>query len=323
MNANLTILIPTYNRVENLCENIQKILKNTKELKIIILDNNSDRCKKKWVEVEELIDKHKYKAKIIKNKANIGMNANVLRCIELCETKYIMILGDDDYVADDFEEIFNKYLNTDFDWLNFYSDDQFQPDRFNTSMHDNIEEFLNSFESINELVFVSVNIFKTNVIMSGLEEAYESFDLMAPHLIAMLHGSIKKTSQFVGIRANEKILMSVSNNSDSDNGWSLYKAHVGIRKIPYYRFQSSIQKILERLVNGSFKKWLTYKSLGYAIASLSGEIGVRNAMYLTKDILIYSIRNKSKYSVGMMVVYMASIIGGRKFVKLARTLKRK
>lgn len=35
--------------------------------------------------------------RVVRKRANIGANANVLRCFELCETEWIWILGDDDH----------------------------------------------------------------------------------------------------------------------------------------------------------------------------------------------------------------------------------
>lgn len=85
----LTIAIPTFNRNEILEKHIQFLLPQiSEECTLLIIDNCS------MVSVENTIGYllSKYPLlnyKIIRNKVNIGGNANILRCVELCETEWL------------------------------------------------------------------------------------------------------------------------------------------------------------------------------------------------------------------------------------------
>ena len=110
----VTIAIPTYNRAGFLKTAIESCLKQTyKNTEILVLDGGSiDNTKQV---VESFRDK---RIVYYKNEKNIGMMRSWNKCIELSKGKYIIILGDDDQLHDDFLsktiEIYQKYPNIGF-----------------------------------------------------------------------------------------------------------------------------------------------------------------------------------------------------------------
>jgi glycosyltransferase involved in cell wall biosynthesis len=100
----LTIGIPTYNRpdkIEAIFINLSK-MKNINSVDILVIDNCSD------IPVSEIYKKSNFDLKnirIMRNKFNIGGNANIMRCIEFAETEWIWILGDDDTPLENSTEI--------------------------------------------------------------------------------------------------------------------------------------------------------------------------------------------------------------------------
>ena len=92
----LTISIPTYNRAKFLHKNLLYLESQYKSnFNILIQDNASTDNTKQVVESFKLLGLPiDYK----RNKRNLGWAKNFELCYKNCKTKYIMILGDDDYI---------------------------------------------------------------------------------------------------------------------------------------------------------------------------------------------------------------------------------
>ncbi|SJZ57849.1 Glycosyl transferase family 2 [Cetobacterium ceti] len=100
----LTIIIPTYERIEFFEEAYLSVLNQTIVPKIMVIDNGS-----KHNEFNHIITKYSYNdVKYIKNKENIGMFANWNKGIKLSTTEFFMILGDDDKLENTYVERFLK-----------------------------------------------------------------------------------------------------------------------------------------------------------------------------------------------------------------------
>lgn len=95
----LTIAIPVYERTTYFLEAVNSILNQTVKCDIIVVDNASthsffkDKCSELNV-------------KYYRNDSNIGMFGNWNRCVELSTSEYVMILGDDDVLEDNYVEQF-------------------------------------------------------------------------------------------------------------------------------------------------------------------------------------------------------------------------
>ena len=96
MNKLLTIAIPTYNRRDYLKKCLDHICPQlTDDVVLIVRDNCSNNYDffsfiKPYVE--------KYGVLPLQNKVNIGGDANIARIYEECETKWLWVIGDDDYI---------------------------------------------------------------------------------------------------------------------------------------------------------------------------------------------------------------------------------
>jgi glycosyltransferase involved in cell wall biosynthesis len=275
----LTIAIPTFNRNAVLYRNLGRLLPQIEKwVDLIIIDNCSDVpvC-----ETIELLckDYPDVEIKLYRNSANIGGNANVLRCIEFCESEYIWIIGDDDFPSVNALKIIKKYIEKGKHiWLNFYSDDpNHQPVRKKCNVSESLSDFLVNIESISELVFVSNNIFRTTVIKNGLETAHMNQSMMAPHLISMLAGIEKINPVGIYITTGQQLFDSISNNEDLETSWPLYRAFLGIMSM--YRLdlsKNTMQSVL-RLIAGSRLKWLNNRFLYAAFSRLADQKGWKNS----------------------------------------------
>ena len=92
----LSICIPTYNRAHYLKETLQAFLNQIKDkdnIEIVISDNAS--CDGTYNLVKEFREKFKI-IKYYRNERNLGLDLNVLRCVEKAKGEYCWLFSDDD-----------------------------------------------------------------------------------------------------------------------------------------------------------------------------------------------------------------------------------
>lgn len=92
----ITVAIPSYNKEKEIRRCIESALKNSSEIdKIILVDNcSSDKTFATAQEYEPDITCYQ-------NATNVGMAGNFNRCIELCDTDWLLILHADDELLED------------------------------------------------------------------------------------------------------------------------------------------------------------------------------------------------------------------------------
>lgn len=94
----LTIGIITYNRSNYLKECLDHVCHQlTKEVELVVRDNCSNNY-----DFNDFIKPYEKRFGVIayRNDVNIGADANCARVFETCKTKWLLVLGDDDYFAD-------------------------------------------------------------------------------------------------------------------------------------------------------------------------------------------------------------------------------
>lgn len=97
MNPILTIAIPTYNRPRQIKTQVEILVPQLcDEVRLLVLDNYSE------TPVTSLFDDGTLsRFDIVRNQFNIGPDANIAKCVDLCTTEWLLILGDDDPMTDD------------------------------------------------------------------------------------------------------------------------------------------------------------------------------------------------------------------------------
>lgn len=195
----LTIAIPTYNRLEQLKNTLQKLLPQlTKQCVLKILDNYSTVVIEE--EISELLSQYPFVNYIVyRNKINIGGEANVVRCFEYCDTKWLWILSDDDFVADNAVatiledvEVYNDFSNIVY----------FTPNSTNTRPTSSMvctgrKEFLNAIDVFTDSIFLSANIYNLNKFTERtIPIAYLHTYSYCPHWVA-LFSSLKQDCKTV------------------------------------------------------------------------------------------------------------------------------
>jgi glycosyltransferase involved in cell wall biosynthesis len=124
MDQILTISIPTYNRSEQIQTQVRLLLPQlNKRVLLVVYDN----CSKKLVK-ELFTENELSQFTIVRNRMNVGGDANIARCFEYCTTPWLWTLSDDDYVKSDAVGIVLTEITQNLEsvFINFYCDHYFK-----------------------------------------------------------------------------------------------------------------------------------------------------------------------------------------------------
>ena len=182
----LTVAIPTYNRHECLVSTIKRLIPQlTPECQLLIVDNASQPSAIDAVG-GVLAEFGISSARVVRNNTNIGGNANIVRCMELCESEWLWIVSDDDRIWDDaVEKIFDGIDNQPTCiCVNFA---QSSHPRSEASTTCGRTEFLNMVgRHFYTLLFVSTSVYKVKAILPFIAHGYMQIASCAPHLAVLL-----------------------------------------------------------------------------------------------------------------------------------------
>lgn len=168
MKNTLEIIIPTYNRLNNLKKTMSKFLdigSPVKECNITILDNCSLDDTENYCNI---LRKSNHNIIYIRHKKNIGMGANIAKAMEIAEKPYFWIVGDDDsYDFSGWEEVEIAIAN--------------QIDCVVVADSTLVNSSDGSY--LSQLGLLSAGIYKTaNITSDVLQNAYANIINMFPHI---------------------------------------------------------------------------------------------------------------------------------------------
>ncbi len=175
----LSITIPTYNRQEQIQKQVRLLLPQLNEfVELIVYDNNSD------IPVEQLFTEEELsKFTLIRNSTNIGADANIAKCFENCDTKWLWTLSDDDWVKEDavcimLEEIMR---HSEAIFLNLWNQGDIEIDNFDdlTTLYKSPAVFSFSFA-------MSFCVYNMSKLKPYLRFYYDSLNSMTGTLILVL-----------------------------------------------------------------------------------------------------------------------------------------
>jgi abequosyltransferase len=112
-NILLSITIPTFNRANFLKLNLEQLKLELLEIdknqvEIIVSDNCSDDNTQ---EIVQTAIKQGLTIKYVCNTSNLGWGKNFIQCFDLAKGKYVLILGDDDFLYDGSLKVIMSYLS--------------------------------------------------------------------------------------------------------------------------------------------------------------------------------------------------------------------
>lgn len=181
----LTIVIPTYERPEALARTVRSLLPQLHtDCRLIIIDNCSP------TPAHDVLAPHLQAGmpvEIRRNPVNIGGNANICRCLEVSESDWTWVVGDDDVIVDGAVRLVLGAIRTSKPQsilLNFNNPALKEPVTC-TSITSLMEHA--SQATCGNLLFITACIFRTSLLRSHLHQAYTWISTCGPHLALTLH----------------------------------------------------------------------------------------------------------------------------------------
>lgn len=179
----LTISIPTFDRNEILLQTVTALLPQLgPDVTLVIRDNASPQP----VALTLSALASEADIQITRNPWNIGGSANVLRCLETCETEWLWILGDDDVPdADAVSRVLADVRDADASLIGVnYRSELF--DRRRDLELCGTEAFLTQMDSLSNILFLSASILRAPALQRHMRLAYNYSYSGMPHVLALL-----------------------------------------------------------------------------------------------------------------------------------------
>ena len=179
----LTIAIPTFDRNAILMQTVAALLPQLRpEVRLVIRDNASPQA------VADTLSGLASGAhmQIQRNQWNIGGNANVLRCLETCETEWLWILGDDDLPDPDaVARVLAEIGEADASLIGVNYRSELYDRRRDLELR-GAEDFLRRMDSLSNVLFLSASILRAPALQQHLRQAYAYAYSNMPHVLALL-----------------------------------------------------------------------------------------------------------------------------------------
>lgn len=308
-----SIIIPTFNRADDLKRAITCILRqNFEDFEIIVSDNNSKDDTEKVV--KSFMSK---KIVYFKNKKNIGWIPNLKMGVKIAKGRYVMFHGDDDFIIykNTLEEIYKviKLGNYGFIRLNFlklsydkkrifdYYKKIFKNLKISPKQKsDDIVEFLNNAE----LNFISGLVYKN--YKNAYKEIY--YSELGPWFTILF----KNVYKFGGYLISKHYFIST---------WSRGSGSFYILKNGKFKFENYYNKILKVVSKNYYKKFLE-RELKIMISLMPAAKltnGLGNFLKYSKRIIYLS--PKYKYSLEFWIYFLLALFIPKFVLRIIRKYK--
>lgn len=239
----LSVAIPTYNRNQTLLGNLQLLLPQlTSQCQLLLLDNASPTPVEDTLH-ELLAAYSQVNCQIIRNPVNIGGNANILRCIELCQTPWVWVLGDDDAplpnaVATILEQI---EAHSDCSVINFSIDHE----RKKEWAARGVGELARTLDGSADLPWISNSVYRTGDFKANLKFGHQYTYSMLPHVATMLTALGEEGKCFF---SRARIVNSATRDEEAkpEQQWSVVNLALGFPTLFDLPLRPEVRSLLAR-----------------------------------------------------------------------------
>lgn len=192
----LCIVIPSYNRVENVINTLKKLLPQlTESVSLIVLDNCSSVSYEDACYETGLVDIAKKNVRFIRNRFNVGMSANFMRAFEVCDGEWLWMVADDDDIKEDaISKIMLELdslpseMGNQVAFIKFSSDRcQEKEGRVLKTLQDLLLVIGSSYDYFNSFIFISNGLYKVDEFSELLPIGYQYTNTGVPHLMLLLY----------------------------------------------------------------------------------------------------------------------------------------
>ncbi len=175
----LTIVIPTYCRLDSIKNRLSELELINADCEIIILDNKSENISKQ--DYENIIKKYKLKISIIVNEYNIGAPANLIRAFEVARAEWVWIISDDDPLDVSSCKEFLSLRGFVGESVNLINGSRCCLQGKNVNGYEN---FLNESRTLSNIIQPAYNLYRRKHVTNDLHRIYHFSSCMCPQLFA-------------------------------------------------------------------------------------------------------------------------------------------
>ncbi|WET16336.1 glycosyltransferase [Yersinia intermedia] len=179
LDIGISIVIPTYNRMEKLKSRISELLPQMSQLDTLLISDNATELFD-----DDLLNLPYNDSRVVihRNKVNIGANANIAKCFELVTGNWMWLLSDDDCVKPNALNIIKKCINKgNADFINFSS--ELLKTKRTDLICESFDGYLDSIgNNFSNHLLISNNVFNMEVLRPFTKFTYWGCFVNAPHL---------------------------------------------------------------------------------------------------------------------------------------------
>lgn len=280
----LTITIPTFDRNEKLYHTLEQVLpqlqsENGSRCCVLVIDNAST------VPVEETLAPLLSRfpgvpVEIRRNRANIGANANILRCFELCQTPYLWTLSDDDEVKSDAIDTIFSHIEAYPDCVFFNFGVEHSQPRSHTWLSRGELDFVRRMDNFGNTIFISSNVYRNDALLGSLKFAHHYTYTAVPQFVMVLK-SLDENS--VCCFSHHPIV--ALGVADMEHQWSRVVLALGVRTLLDMPMSPPVRRALAlHLSNFENGFMQTRQLLNQLLESAASSRDWRGAMYFFDQI---------------------------------------
>lgn len=222
----LTIAIPTYNRKEAITSKVNEIstyISNhnlSEQIELLIVDN----CSSKY-NIYEILKNRKDTSfiNVQKNSGNIGAGSNFLRCLELANSEYVWLLGDDEILDLSYLENLLSTLQNKDCYLLPHNESYAEKATYFGDFS-SIDELFEKFWNLGSFFVLSIFIFRKESVLNYLKDGYETVVYQHPYsamTLAMLND--KKNIQLTNLP-----LLRIQNHTNNNPRFDMVNAFIDV-----------------------------------------------------------------------------------------------
>jgi glycosyltransferase involved in cell wall biosynthesis len=218
----ITIAIPTFNRPKALAKCLAKILPQCgSSVSLVVLDNHSLPSVQDVF--NDLLQQFPWvDAVYLRNASNIGPFANILRCFQETQTKWLWVLGDDDIIKPDaVENIINACARWPHAGLCGFLVENYTDSAMNSLSPEIESRSLNVLLTqigLKSISLISSAVYNVERFKPLLEIGYRSNHTCYPHLAMVMKGYDYPCFCVVGLPVS---IVTYSNVGHSESTWSI------------------------------------------------------------------------------------------------------
>ncbi|MHB1677543.1 MAG: glycosyltransferase family 2 protein [Sulfuriferula sp.] len=274
LSVRLTVAIPTYNRNEILKSNLAKLIPQlTTDCELLILDN----CSTVAVEntLNDLIASipENITTRIIRHRANVGGNENILRCIEHAQGEFVWLLSDDDQpvdsaIANIFQELDNHPNAL---VLNMYAPCRMHSLRAETKIVAGSAGYLSSVSFLGELIFISSMVLRVDRALGNMSAAHLWQSSHAPQLIV---AAMMLRPNDMAVISSREVVQHGGMTTPIESQGSVIPIALGFPTLMLAPWNEVEMRHILSLLRSARHKWITQKGVVNQLISLANQEGL-------------------------------------------------